>query len=154
MKKGKIADNVNRMAGPIATEQGLEVVEVSFRKEGGGWILRITIDKPGGVDLDDCTDFSRALGEKLDEADPIPYQYQLEVTSPGLDRPLKNEHDYQRFMEEMVDIHTFAPVGGKKTFTGRLLALSDGQITLELSEGETVAIPLSDIAKANLHPIF
>lgn len=154
MKGERIADIVGRLTEPIAAEHGLELVEVEYRKEGGEWLLRVTIDKPGGVDIDDCSLVSQLLGEKLDEMDPIPQQYRLEVSSPGLDRPLRTERDFQRFIGATVIIHTFAPVNGKKVFTGRLSDSHDGYIRLESSEGDIVEIPMAGVAKANLYPVF
>lgn len=154
MKGERVADIVRRLAEPITAEMGLELVEVEYRKESGGWFLRVTIDKPDGVDLDDCSLVSRKLGDKLDEVDPIPQQYHLEVSSPGLDRPLKTERDFRKFIGETIDIHVFAPINGQKIFTGCLTAYHDGLVSLEFPDGSTAEIPLAGIAKANLHPVF
>lgn len=127
----------------------LELVEVEYVKEPSGWILRVYIDKPGGVDLEDCRQVSEALDQKLDEEDPIPGPYFLEVSSPGLERPLKKRSDYERFAGRLVQIRTFSALHGRKRFEGVLGGLNGENVVLEW-EGETIEIPLELISKANL----
>jgi len=147
--KGKIKDIVAQMTGPIAEANGLELVEVEYKKEGGQWYLRVYLDKEGGVDLADCEKVSVQLSEKLDEEDPIPQAYILEVSSPGLERPLKKIEDYQRFKGHKVNIKTFAPVGGRKKFKGKLgEVVSDGVVVY--IDDEEFIIPLEKIASARL----
>lgn len=127
----------------------LELVEVEYVKEPSGWILRVYIDKPGGVDLEDCRQVSEALDQKLDEEDPIPGPYFLEVSSPGLERPLKKRSDYERFAGRLVQIRTFSALHGRKRFEGVLGGLNGENVVLEWG-GETIEIPLELISKANL----
>lgn len=140
---------------PLLDSLGLELVELEYRKEGQGMMLRLYIDKPGGVTLDDCADVSRELSEILDVEDVVHAHYNLEVSSPGLNRPLKKESDYLRYAGRLVKIKTFEMVedsaGNKrKTFLGELLGLEGGSVSMKLTEGQSAAIPLDKIAKANL----
>ena len=127
----------------------LELVDVEYVKESSGWILRVFIDKPGGVDLDDCRQVSEALDVKLDAADPIPGPYFLEVSSPGLERPLKKSSDIERFAGRKVQIRTYSAIHGRKRFEAILMGLKGDNVVLEW-EGETIEIPLELISKANL----
>jgi len=144
-----VVAQVTPVAEELAAELGLEVVDVEYRREGGGWVLRVFIDKPGGVTLDDCQAVSEALSERLDELDPIPNSYSLEVSSPGVERPLKRPADFQRFAGRRVQLRTFAPVDGRRNFQGRLMGLVEGEVVLETDAGQ-VAIPLDAVAKAHL----
>ncbi len=127
----------------------LELVDVEYVKEPSGWILRVFIDKPEGVDLEDCRQVSEALDQRLDEADPIPGPYFLEVSSPGLERPLKKRSDFERFAGRKVKIRTYSAFNGRKRFEAVLAGLQGDNVVLEW-EGETIEIPLELIAKANL----
>ncbi|MFZ5639989.1 MAG: ribosome maturation factor RimP [Bacillota bacterium] len=153
MSKTDVAAQVETMAAPIAERHGMELVDVEFVKEAGNWYLRVFIDKPGGISLDDCQDVSEELGKVLDERDPIPQNYMLEVSSPGLDRPLKKEKDFKRYEGRKVRVHTFAPFNGKKEFTGELAGLRDNEIVL-LMDGETLAIPRDKAAIVRLEVEF
>lgn len=118
-------------------------------------VLRLFIDKPEGVTLDDCAAVSRELSEILDVEDVIREHYMLEVSSPGLNRPLKKEADYERYAGRLVKVRTFELLADeegnrRKTFLGDLVGLSDGVVTLTLREGQLARIPLDKIAKANL----
>lgn len=140
---------VTPMAEEAAAGLGLEVVDVEYRREGGGWVLRVFIDKPGGVTLDDCQAVSHALGQRLDEADPIPNRYSLEVSSPGIERPLKRPADFERFAGLRVQIRTFAPLDGRRNFKGELVGLVEGAVVVRTDTGQ-VAIPQDMVARANL----
>ncbi len=140
---------------PLLDSLGIELVELEYRKEGQGMMLRLYIDKPGGITLDDCADVSRELSEILDVEDVIHAHYNLEVSSPGLNRPLKKESDYLRYAGRLVKIRTFETVADdagnkRKTFLGELLGLEGGVVSIKLTEGQSAAIPLEKIAKANL----
>ncbi len=143
------------MSRPLLASQGLELVELEFKKEGRDMVLRLFIDREGGINLDDCASVSRELSELLDVEDVIPENYTLEVSSPGLNRPLKKPSDYERYRGRLIKVRTFdllADDGGnlRKTFLGELLGLENGVIHLRLTEGQTAAIPLDKVAKANL----
>lgn len=150
MAKQKIEDVVTQLAEPIADEFGLELVDVEFKKEGGSWFLRIFIDKEAGIELEDCEKVSRSLDIKLDEVDPIHQPYHLEVSSPGLERPLKKDKDYERFTGRQIEISTYTTIGGQKKFIGKLLGLGESKVQLVDSKGETKEIPKEQIAKAKL----
>jgi ribosome maturation factor RimP len=122
---------------------------VEYVKEHTGWILRVFIDKPGGIDLEDCQKVSGVLDKKLDEADPIAAAYSLEVSSPGLERPLKKAADYVRFAGRQVHIRTYSGIYGQKRFEGTLEGLENDNVLLKW-EGETIEIPLELVSKANL----
>ncbi|NMB11112.1 MAG: ribosome maturation factor RimP [Firmicutes bacterium] len=127
----------------------IELVNVEYAKEGPDWVLRVFIDKVGGVSLDDCEKVSRRLSSSLDDADPIPGSYSLEVSSPGLERPLTRDAHFERFAGHLVQIRTYAPFQGQKLWEGQLLGLEDGAVVVEV-EGEIVRIPRDQVAKANL----
>ena len=150
-----VVGRVTELAAPFAASLGLELVEVEYRQEGRQMVLRLYIDREGGVTLDDCASVSRELAEILDVEDFIHGHYNLEVSSPGLNRPLKKAADYERFTGRLVKIRTFEPLtddsGNKrKTFQGLLLGLEGGVVRLKLTEGQTAGIPLEKVAKANL----
>lgn len=133
----------------IISNSDLELVDVEYVKEQTGWVLRVFLDKPEGVDLDDCRSVSKKLDQKLDEEDPIPGSYSLEVSSPGLERPLKKALDYERFAGKKIQLRTYSGIHGRKRFEGILEGLEGDDVLLNW-EGETVEIPLGLIAKANL----
>lgn len=138
----------NLVRGPVEV-LGLELVDVEFAKEGGHWYLRIFIDKEGGVGLDDCQAVSALINPLLDEKDPIAQSYLLEVSSPGIERPLKKLRDFERFLGHNIDATTFSPINGSKKFTGRLLRASAQEVVLE-SKGLEMVIPISQLASARL----
>ena len=144
-----IEKTVSEIAEPVVATKGLELVGVEYNKEGENWILRVFIDQDGGISLDDCEEVSQELSAKLDLIDPIDKSYLLEVSSPGLDRPLNSDDDFIRFSGEKVDISTYAPVNGKKEWSGILLVLEEDKIKLEV-EGEEVLIPRSKVAQTKL----
>lgn len=123
------------MVEPILRENGLTLVDVEYVKEAGTWYLRLYIDKEGGVTIDDCELVSRALSDKLDADDFIPDAYTLEVSSPGLGRPLKKEKDYTRNLEKEIEVHLFQAVGKQKEFIGTLKAFDKDTVTM-LSDGK------------------
>ncbi len=150
MVNNNTATLVEKVTAPVVEELGYELVDVEFVKEGGRHILRFYIDKPEGILHDDCELVSRELDALLDEIDPIPQNYYLEVSSPGLERPLKKTRDFIRFKDRMIKVTTFVPVEGRKKLIGKLLGLEDGNIILEV-KGSTVAIPQKLVASARLH---
>ncbi len=140
---------------PLINIENYELVELQYRREKEGWVLRIFVDKPNGVTLDDCTKLSEKIGRFLDEKNLIPQRYILEVSSPGLDRPLKKESDFQKFSGRLVKITLYAPQDGQRHFVGRLRGINEGKVNLEIfSEKEIslrrIEIPLENIASARL----
>jgi len=155
MAKVDVVDQVREAALPILDSLGIELVELEFRKEGPGMVLRLFIDKPGGILLDDCSAVSRELSELLDVEEIVPCHYTLEVSSPGLNRPLTKPADYDRSAGKLVKVRTYEMVADdagnrRKTFLGQLEGLKDGIIHIRLKEGQSAAIPLDKVAKANL----
>lgn len=158
MSQEALLEKVRLLAEPVLASLHLELVDLEFKHEGRDWFLRFFIDKDGGVTLDDCSAFSHEIGALLEVEDLIEPAYRLEVSSPGLDRPLKKPADYERFTGHLVKIKTFEkldPDGrghSRKTFVGVLLGLQDGVVRIEQNDkrGGVAAFPLSGIAKANL----
>ncbi len=155
-----VVERVRQIAEPLAASMGLEIVEVEYLREGR-WVLRLFIDKPGGVNLEDCSAFSHALAPALDVEDVGDTGYSLEVSSPGLDRPLRKPEDFRRFAGKKAKVKTFGPLlaaeglSPRKSFSGTLLGCTEGPdqqaLKVELDvDGKRCAIPLADIAKANL----
>lgn len=150
-----VAERVSELAEPLAAQLGMEVVDVEYKREGRAMVLRLFLDRDGGITLDDCAQVSRELSEILDVEDFIHSHYTLEVSSPGLNRPLKKEKDFVRYIGKLVRIKTFDlqpddEGNPRKTFHGELLNCADGAVSIRLTEGQTASIPLNKIAKANL----
>ena len=139
---------------PITEAHGFEVVDVEFVKEGGNRFLRAYIDKEGGITVDDCEIASRALSDKLDEEDFIEESYILEVSSPGLDRPLKKEADFVKFQGEIIDVKLYKAVNGSKQYQGKLLGLENGMLSIEEDNGNVVTFEHKDAASVRLAVIF
>jgi ribosome maturation factor RimP len=137
------------MIHPIVLNEGMEVVDIEYRRESGGWILRLILDKEGGVTLDDCTRVSQEVGRSLDVEDILQTSYTLEVSSPGLTRPLKTEKDFMKYLHRLVKVKTVDPIQNRRQFKGKLLGVSENEVEIEV-EREIFQIPLSNVAKANL----
>ncbi len=133
---------------PFVEDKGFELVDVEYVKEGGNWYLRAYIDKPGGITVDDCEVISRSLSDKLDEEDFIEGAYILEVSSPGLGRPLKKEKDFVRNMGQEVELRTYRAIEKQKEFRGILDAYDKSSITLEVEEGEKLVFDRSKDRKS------
>jgi ribosome maturation factor RimP len=140
---------VNDLAQTLCESEGMELVHVEFGSEPGGRILRVFIDKPGGVGLNDCIQVSRQLGDLLDVYIDNDIAYRLEVSSPGSERPLGKMEDFERFKENIVKIKTRQTIEGQKNFTGKLLGAAQGVVRLEKND-TIVAIPHTEIVKARL----
>lgn len=150
----KIIEEVRQLAEPMLQAQGFELVDVEYQRERQGWVLRIYIDRQGGVNIENCAEVNRELGTILDVRDIIPNAYTLEVSSPGLTRPLKKLDDFTRYQGRLVKIKTWQPIGGRgKVFKGRLMGMEGEKIILEVGS-EVIAIPFPSIAKANLEIDF
>lgn len=132
MAAADIEKRTEKLLEPILEANSFEMVDVEYVKEGSDWYLRAYVDKEGGITVDDCELVSRALEKKLDEEDLIKDAYILEVSSPGLTRPLKKERDYERNLGKLVEIHLFKAVDKCKQFTGTLKAWDESSVTLEV----------------------
>jgi ribosome maturation factor RimP len=150
-----LRDQLSELLEPVVSGLGYELWELEYSPRAGGGLLRVYIDtlvdSPQGISLDDCEKVSRKVSETLDVADPIPGQYTLEVSSPGLDRVLRTRAHFQRFAGERVRLEMMQPIAGRKRFSGRLLDVGESEITLEL-EGGRVNLPIDDIHRARLAP--
>ena len=135
---------------PLIEQHQFELVDVEYVKEGGTWYLRAYIDKPGGITVDDCEVISRALSDLLDEHDFIEEAYILEVSSPGLGRPLKKEKDYARSMGKQLEIRTFRAIDRQKEFYGKLTAYDESSVTIELENGEHMTFQKQELALIRL----
>lgn len=139
-KKRRVVDIVSDIASPICVANNLELVDVEFVKEGPHRFLRLTIDKEGGISLEDCELISRGLNEELDRLDPIEENYFLEVSSPGLERELKRDADYEKYAGKLVQAKLYQAINGQKVVEGVLVGLKNGYILIEVGN-DTVEIP-------------
>lgn len=147
MAKTSISEIVASLALPITEEAGCELVDVEFVKEGGNWFLRVYIDKPEGVSLDDCEKVSRPLSDKLDELESITHEYFLEVSSPG-DRPLKKARDFEKAIGTTIEIKLFKAIDNIKRFEGELISYNGESLTIKTEMNEQHQFLIEEIAKA------
>lgn len=151
MSKHEIYENrATELLEPILADMDFELVDVEYVKEGGSWYLRSYIDKPGGITVNDCEAVSRIFNEKLDEADFIEESYIMEVSSPGLDRPLKKEKDFKRSLGKKVEIRTYRAIEKEKEFYGILCAYDDNSVTIETEGGQQMNFLKKDMALIRL----
>ena len=148
-----LRDQLIELLQPVVADLGYELWELEYAARSGGGLLRLYIDAPDGISVEDCERVSRAVSQKMDEADPIAAQYTLEVSSPGLDRVLRTQAHFARFTGEPVEVEMMQKLNGRKRFAGRLTNVTEGAITLEM-EGGAVSLPLDAIHKARLAPQF
>jgi ribosome maturation factor RimP len=149
LKFESLLQEVRQIVEPILESQALELVDLEYQRESQGWVLRIYLDREGGVSLDDCAGISHEVGAVLEVKDLIPSSYTLEVSSPGLTRPLKRPEDFNKFRNQMVKIKLYEPLDGRKNFKGTLLGLEGDRVRVEV-EQQVYELPLQRIAKANL----
>jgi ribosome maturation factor RimP len=138
----------------LVSAEGMELVDLEYVREHSGWILRLFIDKPGGVGVEDCARVTHAVSPALDVEDLIPHEYQLEVSSPGLNRPLTKLAHYEKAAGQKVAVKTYGPIGEppRRNFSGILKSVEPEAVTVEVEGAGPFRIPLKDIAKANLEP--
>lgn len=149
MSKLKVEQAVEELLLPIMDDVHCELVDIEYKKEGSQWYLRIYIDKPGGIMIDDCQIVSERISDLLDKSDPIPYSYFLEVSSPGLDRILKKDSDFEKYKGSKVDISLFKPMNGKRKYSGELVSLINDELVIR-DKSETISFKRSDIAIVRL----
>jgi len=145
-----VVERISEILMPVLDQLGLELVEITLRVEGGRWILRVTIDCEDGVQVHHCTAVSRELSVHLDVEDLVPVKYYLEVSSPGLDRPLRNESDFERFSGRLVKIKTHRSVAGRKKISGTLEGIENGVVRVLLDDDIRLEVPVEDISSARL----
>lgn len=136
LAKKRIDETVTELVAPVVSKSKFELVDVEFVKEGAGWYLRIYIDKPGGITIDDCQSISEEVSKILDDADPIHQSYYLEVSSPGIDRPLKKDSEFERYKGNAVEVKLYEPIGGKKVFEGELQGLEGNNVVIRNESGD------------------
>jgi len=154
-------EQVRAIAERVARSHGLEIWDIVTRREPTGQVVRVFIDRPGAaatpeesVSIEDCEQVSREIGTILDVEDPLPFAYTLEVSSPGLDRPLRDEHDYRRFAGRLAKIVVSEAVDNQKAFEGRLRGVEDRTVLLEGPKGRMHRLPLQLITRARLEVEF
>ena len=145
----KVTELVAALAAPIAEQNGCTLWDVEYVREAGQWFLRVYIDKPEGISINDCEAVSRPLSDLLDEADPIQGSYTFEVSSAGLDRPLKKPAHFQQFLGAEVDVRLYRPLDGRKEYTGVLKGYDGGDVTIETA-GEARTFVKKDVAQGRL----
>ena len=150
MKGGDIIRQAKELAEHVVAQRGMELIDVEYSMEHGRWVLRFYIDKPGGVTVDDCGAVSEELGVILDVKDIIQSSYDLEVSSPGLDRPLTKENDFLKYTGRKVWIKTKQPIDGRRNFTATIDGFKEGRVLITDSENKKWEIPFEDIEKARL----
>jgi len=148
-------ERVRSAALRVTGDRGFELVEVEVKRAQGGQIVRLYVDKPGGIGLDDLQSVSEEVSAILDAEDPIEGRYTLEVSSPGLDRPLRSEEDYRRFAGRLARLSSYEPLDGHRHWTGRIVSCEKGVVTLDLGkDGGETRVPLSKVSHGRLEVEF
>lgn len=149
-----LAQDIEKLAAPVIAQAGLELVDVEYQREPHGWTVRFYLDKPGGFSLTDCEEWSDRLGQLIEDNQLIPHAYSLEVSSPGLHRPLKKQEDFQRFLGTDAVVKLYAAQNGQKNFHGRMTAVTAEELEILDRSSGMVRIPLASIASAKLDPVI
>ncbi len=150
---GKSLNHLWQLFEPVVNGMGYELVEIEYQPNPKYGVLRLYIDSEQGIQLDDCSDVSKQISALIDVEDPLPGSFNLEISSPGLDRPLRKTEDFERFAGETAKLKTSLPVDGQRNFTGKLAGIESEELVLEC-EDKVVRLPLSMIDKARLVPQF
>jgi ribosome maturation factor RimP len=148
-KIDEVVERVRSLVEPITQETNFELVDIEYLSEQGKWILRVYLDREGGITLDDCARLSGEIGDLIDVKDVIEHNYVLEVSSPGLSRPLKKEKDFLSAIGKKIKLKTTVAVEGRRNFTGHLRGLRDGKLDMQTEDGQ-ISLSLQDVEKANL----
>ena len=148
-------ERVRSVATRVTADRAFELVDVELKRAGGASLVRLFVDKPGGIGLDDLQSVSEEVSAILDAEDPIESAYTLEVSSPGLDRPLKTEADYRRFVGHLARLSSYEPVDGRRHWIGRIVSCEEGVVTLAVEKpGETARVPLAKVSHGRLEVEF
>jgi ribosome maturation factor RimP len=147
-----IVDQVEKLISPLVEANKIELVDVQFATEHGEKILRVFLDKDGGFGLGDCEEMSRQIGEAIEKSDFLSYSYILEVSSPGLERVLKKEKDFLKFLGKKIKVSVYEPINGQRNFQGNIVSAKDGRVEIDDVTGKVVAIEITKIARAKLSP--
>lgn len=143
------AAEIEKLIAPLVEQESAEIVDVRYAKEGPKWVLRVYLDKTGGITLDDCAHFSERIGSYLETESAIDRSYVLEVSSPGLDRVIKKEKDFKRFAGKAVKVRLKAPEAGQRNFSGVLAGFEDGKVVIDAA-GQRLSFPLQAVDEARL----
>ncbi|UOR12695.1 ribosome maturation factor RimP [Halobacillus amylolyticus] len=152
-----VTEITEELVKPIVKEMNLELVDIEFKKEGKNWFLRVFLDKPEGIDIEECGQVSERLSEQLDEIDPIDLPYFLEVSSPGAERPLKTKEDFKKYVGEHIYMKLYEPIDNEKEFEGTLVQFEGETATIDIrikTRTKQLEVPFNKIAKANLAVTF
>jgi ribosome maturation factor RimP len=141
---------ITELAEKAASSMNMDVVLVEIRNEGGRTIIRVYIDQPAGITLEDCERFSRSFSTTMDVEDFVPFAYVLEVSSPGVNRPLVKEADFQRFLGENARVRTYRPIESQRNFKGKIIDVTEGRVTFESAPDKHIVVAVADIEKASL----
>lgn len=156
LAQSEVVRMVQEVALRVTADRGFELVDVEIKRERDGQFVRLYVDKEGGIGLEELEAVSHEVSAILDAEDPIKSAYTLEVSSPGLDRPLKDEKDFRRFVGRLAKISSYEPIEGRRHWTGRLLTVEEGTVTVQLEseKGALARIPLGKVAAARLEVEF
>lgn len=153
-EKINVVQKVKELVKPIVSELGISLWDVEFVKDGSAWILRLLIDKEDGVSIDDCEKVSRAVDKPLDEKDFIAGSYYLEVSSPGIERTLKEKEHFEKYIGSEINVKLYSPLNGSKLFTGKLLSFEDGKVTIQDNNSDLLIFEKDTYAKVSLSVEF
>jgi len=145
----EIVDRARELVEPYLRQNGAELIDIVYRREQPGMVLRLLVDTAGGITIDECEAINNYLSEALDSENVIEEHYTLEVSSPGLDRPIKTDRDFERVMGREITVNTFEPIDGKKEIEGKLIGMNKDEVVLE-SDGASNVVPRQKIAMARL----
>jgi len=150
----EVIQRVTEILGSIIEGKGIGVTDITYKREGTRMALRILLDKPGGITLNECGSINNDLSDMLDKGNVISERYILEISSPGLDRPIKERRDFEKSLGKKIRVATYANIEGKNVFIGKLLGISESAIVIEEKNGISTEIPQNKIAKARLEIII
>jgi ribosome maturation factor RimP len=148
-----VVKKIEELCEPAVFALGLELVQLQYRREADGWVVRLLVDRAGGVTVEECGELSRQVSNVLDVEDPILHRYRLEVSSPGLDRPLCKREHFSRFVGEVISLHTHEPFDGRKNFQGVLRGFANDWLLIEVDQ-IIYELPYEAVEKANLVPVI
>ena len=148
-KEDELIGEIRDILEPVIEAQGVEILKIEYRRESVGWVLRIFLDSERGISVEDCAEISRTAGDLLDVADLIHIPYNLEVSSPGIDRPLRKTEHFQKYIGDIIEVRTISPIQNRRNFRGELKQASSEGVVIEC-EARSYSIPMSLIERARL----
>lgn len=154
MVANSLVAQIEALVTPLLAQEQVDIVDIEYQREPTGWTLRFYLDKPGGFTLQDCAGWSHRLGEVLDTSNVLTSSYNLEISSPGINRALRKTSDFQKFYGERVHVKLYAPIQGQKNFHGVLLQADEESIRIKAEKEEEVELKRDQIAKARLDPVI